>query len=135
MAKKLGAPIFLGVFTVLAILLLTGGGSDDKEVYRQTFDVDAVYYDTGHIEVSFSDKSKQTKSVVMEILGMKETFQKDFSSHEFIETVPFPAPPKYGWAAHPVVLEVEHPELGNVQIKTEIRPYGESPPHIIYSAP
>ena len=59
MAKKLGAPIFLGVFTVLAIFLLTSGGSDDKDVYRETFDVNAVYYDTGHIEVSFSDKSEK----------------------------------------------------------------------------
>ena len=135
MAKKLGAPIFLGVFTVLALLLLTSGGSDDKDVFRQTFDVNAVYYDTGHIEVSFSDKSEQTESVVMEILGMEETFQKSFSEHEFIEIVPFPASPKYGWEVHPVVLEVEHPELGHVQIKTEIRPYGESSPPVIYSVP
>ncbi len=145
MAKKLRAPIFLGVFTVLAILLLTGGGGgwlddddDDKNaVYRQTFDVNAVYYDTGHIEVSFSDKSEQTESVVMEVLGMKESFQKSFSGHEFIEIVPFPILPKYGWKVHPVVLEVEHPELGHVQIKTEVRPHGQLPPHppVIFSAP
>lgn len=133
MAKKLGAPIFLGVFTVLAILLLTSGGSDDKDVFRQTFDVNAVYYDTGHVEISFSDKSEQTESVVMEILGMEETFQKSFSEPAFIEIVSFSAPPKYGWEAHPVILEVEHPELGHVQIKTEIRPYGEPSPLIIYS--
>lgn len=136
MAKKLGAPIFLGVFTVLAILLLTGGGSDDKDMYRQTFDVNAVYYDTGHVEVSFSDKSELSSLVVMEILGMEETFQKSFTEqHEFIEIVPFPASPKYGWEAHPVVLEVDHPKLGHVQIKTEIRPYGESSPPVIYSVP
>lgn len=135
MAKKLGAPIFLGVFTVLAILLLTSGGSDDKDIYRQTFDVNAVYYDTGHIEVSFSDKSEQTESVVMEILGMEETFQKNFFEYEFIEIVPFPASPKYGWEVHPVVLEVEHSELGHVQIKTEIRPYGEPSSPVIYSIP
>lgn len=135
MAKKLGAPIFLGVFTVLALLLLTSGGSDDKDVYRQTFDVNAVYYDTGHIEVSFLDKSEQTESVVMEILGMEETFQKQFSGHEFIEIIPFPVSPKYGWEVHPVVLEVTHPELGDVQIKTEIRPYGQPSPPVIYSVP
>ena len=55
MAKKLGPPIFLGVFTVLAIVFLTGGASDDKDVLRETFQVDAVYYDTGYVEVSFYD--------------------------------------------------------------------------------
>jgi len=77
MARKLLSPIFLGVFTVLAIVLLTGGGSDDKDELRQTFQVNAVYYDTGHVEVEFLDKSEKTDSVVMEILGMDETFQKN----------------------------------------------------------
>ena len=51
MAKKLGPPIFLGVFTVLAIVFLTGGASDDNDALRQSLQVDAVYYDTGHVEV------------------------------------------------------------------------------------
>ena len=135
MAKKLGPPIFLGVFTVLAIVFLTGGPSDDKDAMRQTFQVDAVYYDTGHVEISFFDKSKKTTNVVMEILGMDETFQKTFSDSEFIEIVPFPNEPKYGWAVHPVVLEVDHEKLGHVQLKTEIRPLGEPVPPVIYSTP
>ncbi len=135
MARKLLSPIFLGVFTVLAIVLLTGGGSDDKDELRQTFQVNAVYYDTGHVEVEFLDKSEKTDSVVMEILGMEETFQKTFSESHFIEIIPFPDKPKYGWEIHPVVLEVEHPELGNVQLKTEIRPLGDLAAPVIYSRP
>ncbi len=135
MARKLLSPIFLGVFTVLALYFLTGGGDDDKDELRQTFQVDAVYYDTGHVEVAFFDKSEKTNSVVMEILGMEETFQKTFSGHEFIEIVPFPDEPKYGWEIHPVVLEIEHPELGNVQLKTEIHPLGDPAPPVIYSRP
>ena len=135
MARKLLSPIFLGVFTVLAIVLLTGGGSDDKDELRQTFSVNAVYYDTGHVEVEFIDKSEKTNSVVMEILGMEETFQKSFSDSHFIEIVPFPNKPKYGWEIHPVVLEVEHPELGHVQLKTEIRPLGDPTAPVIYSRP
>ncbi|MEK9682440.1 MAG: hypothetical protein VW081_06090 [Nitrosopumilus sp.] len=135
MARKLLSPIFLGVFTVLAIVLLTGGGSDDKDELRQTFQVNAVYYDTGHVEVEFLDKSEKTDSVVMEILGMDETFQKTFSESHFIEIIPFPDEPKYGWEIHPVVLEVEHPELGNVQLKTEIRPLGDLAAPVIYSRP
>ena len=35
MAKKLGPPIILGVVTVLALVFLTGGGTDDKDILRQ----------------------------------------------------------------------------------------------------
>jgi hypothetical protein len=135
MAKKILSPIFLGVFTVIAIVFLTGGANDDKNELRQTFEVDAVYYDSGHVEVAFFDKSEKTTSVVMEILGMEETFQKSFSDYQFIEIVPFPNEPKYGWAIHPVVLEIEHPELGHVQLKTEIHPLGDPLPTVIYSRP
>jgi len=135
MAKKLGPPIFLGVFTILAIIFLTGGASDDKDILRQTFDVEAVYYDTGHVEVSYFDNSEKTTTVVMEILGMDETFQKTFSNSEFIEIVPFPNEPKYGWAIHPIVLEIDHEELGHIQLKTEIHPMGEPAPPVIYSTP
>ncbi|MHA7647079.1 hypothetical protein [Nitrosopumilus sp. S4] len=135
MAKKLGPPIVLGVVTVLAILFLTGGGTDDKDVLRQTFQVDAVYYESGHVEISFLDKSSQTESVVMEILGMDETFQKSFTGSEFIEIVPFQNPPKYGWAIHPIVLEIDHKELGHIQLKTEVHSLDEPAPPVIYSRP
>ncbi len=135
MAKKLGPPIFLGVFTVLAIVFLTGGANDDKDVLRQTFQIDAVYYDAGYVEITFSDKSHKTTNVVMEILGLSESYQKTFSDSEFIEIVPFHGQPQYGWATLPVVLEIEHEELGHIQLKTEIHPEGGSVPPVIYSRP
>ena len=135
MAKKLGPPILLGVVTILALIFLTGGGTDDKNELRQTFDVEAVYYDSGHVEISYLDKSDKTNSVVMEILGMDESFQKKYSSSEFIEIVPFPNPPKYGWPIHPVVFEIEHEELGHIQLKTEIHPLDDPIPPVIYSRP
>ena len=135
MAKKLGPPIFLGIFTVLALVFLTGGATDDKDDLRQTFQVDAVYYDTGHVEVSFIDKSEKTTNVVMEILGMDESFQKTFSDSQFIEIVPFPTEPKYGWEIHPVVLEIDHKDFGHVQLKTEIHALGDPAPPVIYSKP
>ena len=52
--------------------------TDDKDVLSSTFQVDAIYYDSGHVEVSYFDKSEKTNSVVMEILGMEESFQKIF---------------------------------------------------------
>ncbi|MGI9567239.1 MAG: hypothetical protein ACR2LL_09545 [Nitrosopumilus sp.] len=135
MAKRLGPPILLGVITILALVFLTGGGTDDKEIFRETFQVDAVYYDSGHVEISYLDRSGKTDSVVMEILGMEESFQKTFSDSEFIEIVPFPNTPKYGWAIHPIVLEIDHVDLGHVQLKTEIHPLGEPVRPVIYSRP
>ena len=133
MAKKLGPPIFLGVITILAILFLTGGGTDDKDVLRKTFQVEAIYYDSGHVEISYFDNSEKTSSVIMEILGMEESFQKAYFDSEFIEIVPFPNPPKYGWPVHPVVFEIDHEEFGLVQLKTEIHPLGDPVPPVIYS--
>ena len=135
MARKIVTIIPLGIITVFAIIFLSGGGTDDKDILRQTFQIDAVYYDSGHVEISFLDKTGQTDLVIMEILGMDETYQKSFSDSQFIEIVPFSNVPKYGWAIHPIVLEIDHPELGHIQLKTEIHPIGESIPPVIYSRP
>ncbi len=135
MARKIRAPIFLGLITVLAIIFLAGGGTDDKDILRQTFQIDAVYYDSGHVEISYLDKSDKTNSVIMEILGMDESFHKTFSGSEFVEIIPFPNLPKYGWPVHPVVLEIDHKEFGHIQLKTEIHPLGEPVPPVIYSRP
>jgi len=135
MARKIVPAISLGIITVLAIVFLAGGGTDDKDVLRQTFQIEAVYYDSGHVEISYFDKSGKTNSVVMEILGMDESFQKTFSNSEFIEIVPFPNLPKYGWIVHPVVLEIDHKELGHIQLKTEIHSLDEPLPPVIYSRP
>jgi hypothetical protein len=143
MAKKLGAPIALGVFTVLAILFLTGTGSGDKEILKSTFSIEAIYFDEtanpeikngeGYVQIIFKDKSKKTNAIVLEVLGMETSFQKTFlDSSEFIEIISFPTSPKYGWEIHPVTLLVDHKELGKVSLKTEIRPYGEPSSPIIY---
>ncbi len=135
MARKIVPVISLGIITVFAIIFLSGGGTDDKDILRQTFQIDAIYYDSGHVEISFLDKTGQTDLVVMEILGMDETYQKSFSNSQFIEIVPFSNVPKYGWTVHPIVLEIDHKELGHIQLKTEIHPIGESIPPVIYSRP
>jgi len=135
MARKFLSIISLGIITIFALVFLTGGGTDDKDLLRQTFQIEAIYYDSGHVEISYFDKSGKTNSVVMEILGMEESFQKSFSGSEFIEIVPFPNLPKYTWRAHPVVLEIDHKELGHIQLKTEIHSLDEPIPPVIYSRP
>ncbi|HJJ21648.1 MAG: hypothetical protein O2834_03910 [Crenarchaeota archaeon] len=132
MAKKLGPPIVLGVFTVLAIVFLTGGATDDKNPLRENFQLEAIYYDAGYVEISYLDKSDKTTLVVLEILGMENSFQKSFTSSEFIEIIQFPNEPKYGWSIHPIVLEVDHEEFGHIQIKTEIHELNTPTPNTIY---
>jgi len=146
MARKLGAPIALGLVTILAILLLTGTSNNDKEILKSTFSIQAVYFDENnsenfesndaYIQIIFKDKSEKSKAVVLEVLGMDESFQKTFvDSSNFTEIILFPTPPKYGWEIHPITLLIDHEELGKVSLKTEIRPYGEAPAPIIYGNP
>jgi hypothetical protein len=135
MAKKLGPPLVLGVFTILALVFLTGGATDDKDPLRENFKINAIYYDTGYVEVSYLDKSDKTNSVTLEILGMETSFQKTFSDSEFIEIIQFPNMPKYGWEIHPIVMEIEHEEFGHVQLKTEIHELNDPSPNTIYSTP
>ena len=135
MAKKLGPPLVLGIFTILALVFLTGGATDDKDPLRENFKINAIYYDAGYVEVSYVDKSDKTNSVTLEILGMETSFQKTFSDSEFIEIIQFPNVPKYGWEIHPIVMEIEHEEFGHVQLKTEIHELNTPSPNTIYSNP
>nr|AIF16295.1 hypothetical protein [uncultured marine thaumarchaeote KM3_73_E02] len=96
--------------------------------------VDAVYEPENNIvKITYSDNSKMTSLVVLEILGMEETFHKEFSQQSFVEIVQFDSAPKYGWATMPVTFFLEHEELGFIGLKTEIHPYDESKPKVIYS--
>ncbi|MBS1268809.1 MAG: hypothetical protein MAG458_01543 [Nitrosopumilus sp.] len=135
MAKKILPAISLGLITIFALVFLTGGATDDHKEFRQTFQIDATYYPTGNVEITFLDKSGKTTGVVMEILGMDDSFQKSYVGSEFIELVPFSQTPKYGWEIHPIVLEIDHLDFGHVQLKTEIHELDKPTPHVIYSQP
>ena len=96
--------------------------------------VDAVYEPENNIvKITYSDNSKMTSLVVLEILGMEETFHKEFSQQSFVEIVQFDSAPTYGWATMPVTFFLEHEELGFIGLKTEIHPYDEPKPKVIYS--
>ncbi|KKK52891.1 hypothetical protein LCGC14_3100340 [marine sediment metagenome] len=134
MARKIIPIISVVAITALGILFLFDSSSYDNEQFAQTFDVDAIYYENQRIvEISFNDNSQKTSSVVLEILGMEETFQKTFEGSSFVETVQFDSTPKYGWQIHPITLVVDHQELGRIGIKTEIHSENEPAPPIIFS--
>lgn len=93
------------------------------------FEVNATYAD-GHIHVIFQDTTGGTSQVSMEIQGMAETFRRTYDSHEFIDMIQY-GPPRYGWAAHPVLLDIRHDTLGDITIKTEIRDIGQPPAPVL----
>ena len=96
--------------------------------------VDAIYEPGNNIvKIIYSDNSKMTSLVVLEILGMEETFHKKFSDQSFVEIIKFDSVPKYGWATMPVTFFLEHEEFGLVGLKTEIHLNDEPKPKVIYS--
>jgi len=134
MAKKIIPIISVVIITALGLFFLSDSSSN-KDVLKSAFEIDATYYGEGYVKISYLDKTSKTNHVVLEILGMDESFQKTLSGSKFVETVPFPVLPKYGWQVHPVTFLIDHEELGKVSLKTEIHPYGEPAPPIIYGAP
>lgn len=134
MAKKLVPIISIIIISALGILFLYDTNTFDDTRIARTFDVDAIYFENeGIVEITFYDKSQKTNSVVLEILGMENSFQKTFQGNDFVERVEFVSPPKHGWKIHPVTLIVEHQEFGKIGIKTEIHSENESATPIIFS--
>ena len=134
MARKL-IPIFsIVLVSVIVTLFFIEYNSIDRELLSDTFIVDALYFEEeGYVEISFLDKSNKTKTVILEILGMSESFQKIFVGSEFTERVPFLSIPAYGWKTNPVTFVVEHEELGRIGVKTEIHTINEPALPIIFS--
>ena len=59
---------------------------------------------------------KKTNLTTLEILGMEETFHKEFSQSSFVETVQINSEPKYGWSTIPVVFSINHDEFGDIGV-------------------
>ena len=133
MNKKIIA--IASTIAIIAIVLsATSNSALDESTISQTIFVDAVYEPKNKIvRITYNDNSKKTNLTTLEILGMEETFHKEFSQSSFIETVEINSEPKYGWSTTPVVFSINHDEFGKIGLKTEIYEYGESKPRIIYS--
>lgn len=113
----------------LALAAAAALAPPDDSAYRAAFDLDAVYRD-GTIRVQFVDRTGEAGRAVLEVLGMRESFQREFSG-SFEAEVPYGPPPSLGWKVSPVTVAVEHPELGLVGVKTEVRGPGEPPKALV----
>ena len=123
------------IIAIMAIVLsVTSNSALDEPTISQTIFVDAVYDPKNKIvKITYNDNSKKTNLITLEILGMEETFHKEFTRSSFVETVQINSKPMYGWSTIPVVFSISHDELGKIGLKTEIYEQGESKPRIIYS--
>ena len=123
------------IIVIIAIVLsVTSNSTLDESTISQTIFVDAVYDPKNKIvKITYNDNSKKTNLITLEILGMEETFHKEFTQNSFVETIQISSEPKYGWSTTPVVFSINHDEFGKIEIKTEIYEHDQSKPRIIYS--
>ena len=97
-----------------------------QKKYEDVLFLDATFYDDKkYVEITFSDTTNKTTSVVLEILGMEKSFQKTLDGPSFKITVPFDGEPQYGWKVVPVTLVVNHPDYGKIGVKTDIHIPGQ----------
>ena len=126
--------VALIIATIAIVLSVTSDSALDETTISQTIFVDAVYEPKSSIvKITYTDSSEKTNLVTLEILGMEQTFHKEFARSSFVETVQINSEPKYGWPSTPVVFSINHDEFGKIEIKTEIYEHDESKPRIIYS--
>jgi len=98
-----------------------------QQKYENLLFLDGTFYpEQKLVEITFSDKTQKTTGVVLEILGMEQSFQRTFDGHTFTLKVPFEREPQYGWKVVPITLIVSHPEFGKVGVKTDIHEVGKS---------
>ena len=123
------------IIAIISIVFTdTSNSTLDESTISKTIFVDAVYETESEIvKNTYNDNSKKTNWATLEILGMEETFHKEFSQSSFIEIVQINSEPKYGWSTIPVVFSINHNEFGEIGLKTEIYEQGELKPRIIYS--
>lgn len=106
----------------------------NSEKYAETLYLDATFYqDKKYVEIKFDDISDGTGNIVLEMLGMEESYQKTFTGSHFEIRVPFDGVPEYGWKSMPITLVIEHEEFGKIGIKTEVHNQGEPSSKIIFS--
>jgi hypothetical protein len=138
MSKSKFAAVILFLVIVLVIIAINNFNDNSytasEDILKQ-IEFDAVYLKNDHIvQVSFNDKSNNTKSAILEILGMDITYHQEYmftNGSNFVEKMKLKEIPKYGWETTPVTLEIKHSEFGTIGLKTEIYEPEQLKPRVI----
>ena len=87
--SKLIAAILLLVLVIIVINYFDDKSYTMSEDILKQIEFDAVYLENDHIvQVSFNDKSNNTESAILEILGMDTTYHQEYvfsNNSNFIE--------------------------------------------------
>ena len=101
--KIIAAASIIAIVSI--VISITFDSTIDESTISQTIFVDAVYEPKNKIvRITYNDNSEMTNIATLEILGMEETFHKEFARSSFVETVQINSKPKYGWSTIPVVF-------------------------------
>ena len=136
MNKKIIVILCIVVVLIVGLTGMSNSGMD-KTVISQTIFVDAVYKPENNVvSITYTDNSKMTKLVTLEILGMEKTFHKEFeiTNSSFSQSVSLDNVPKYGWKTTPVTLEITYDEFNIIKMKTEIHDENQPSPMIIFGS-
>ena len=133
--KKTPSIIIIAIIVAgIALGAIDQINSDDSDILEQ-IEFNAVYLENDSVvQISFHDKSNETESVVLEILGMDVTYHKEYefdNDSAFVENMYLKEIPKYGWKTTPVILEIQHSKFGTIGLKTEVYELGDLKPKII----
>ena len=90
--------------------------------------------DQNSINITFVDTTGKSSFAILEILGMDETYHKEFeiSDSKFSKLISLEKIPKYGWKTTPATLEITY-ENSIIKMKTEVHEKNESASEIIFS--
>ena len=125
--------IIILIATILvSTVIILNPLSENTDFSNFTFD--AVYQkDSNSVSITFVDTNKKSSFVVLEILGMENTFHEEFEIYDskFTKLVPLDKVPKYGWKTTPVTLEITYDE-SIVYMKTEIHNENQISPVVIF---
>jgi hypothetical protein len=128
--------ITVPIIIILVSLYILNVNQIDEKRLASTFEFSAIYFDDSHVvKISYLDRSNHTNTVILEIDGLSQPFQKKYDNSSFVEDIPIYSTPQYGWKTTPVTLLIDHNEFGKIILKTEIIPYGQPSSKVIYGRP
>ena len=132
--------LIIAIIIPIIIFFITYSDLDDLSAVDTTnileqIEFHAVYDSKDHtVKITFIDRSNNTKSAILEVLGMNETYHKEYvfnNESSFVTEFYLESVPKYGWETTPVTLEIQHSQFGIIGLKTEIVELGKDPAKII----
>jgi len=128
--------IIIPIIIILVSLYVFSVNQIDEKRLASTFEFSAIYFEDSHVvKISYLDRSNHTYTVILEIEGLSQPFQKKYDNSSFVEDVPISSTPQYGWKTTPVTLLINNKEFGKLILKTEIVPYGQPSSKVIYGRP